>query len=108
VKPHQLFGRDGANLTVRVPVTFAEAALGANVQVPTLEGAPVTLKLKAGTQSGSKHRVKGRGVPSRRKTGDLIATVDVVVPTKLSDAEREAIEQLAAAATGSPRAGMEP
>ncbi len=71
------------------------------------KGAPVKLRIKPGTQSGSKHRIKGRGVATKRKTGDLIATVDVVVPTQLSEAEREAVEQLARATTVSPRAGVE-
>ena len=78
VTPHPLFGRDGDNLTVRVPLTFAEAALGADVQVPTLEGAPVKLRIKPGTQSGAKHRVKGRGIATKKRTGDLIVSTDVV------------------------------
>ena len=104
VVPHVLFGRDGDNLTIRVPLTFAEAALGADVQVPTLDGGPVKLRIKPGTQPGSKHRVKGRGVATKRRTGDLIVTTDVVVPTKLTDAERAAVEDLARATTVSPRA----
>jgi molecular chaperone DnaJ len=107
VLPHRQFGRDGDNLTVRVPVTFAEAALGADVQVPTLEGGAVTLRVKPGTQPGSKHRIRGRGVATKKKTGDLIATIDVVVPTQLSDAERRALEDLARATTVSPRARVE-
>jgi len=107
VTPHALFGRDGDNLTVRVPLTFAEATLGADVQVPTLEGAPVKLRIKPGTQSGAKHRVKGRGIATKKRTGDLIVSTDVVVPTKLSDAEREAVEQLARATTVSPRDHLE-
>ena len=91
----------------RVPVTFAEAVLGADVEVPTLEGATVKLRVKPGTQSGSKHRVKGRGVATKKRTGDLIVTTDVVVPTKLSDAEeRKAVEELAEATTDSPRAHL--
>ena len=105
--PHRLFGRDGENLTVRVPLTFAEAALGADVEVPTLEGAPVRLRIKPGTQPGSKHRVKGRGIATKKRTGDLIVTADVVVPTKLSQAERQAVEELARATTVSPRADGE-
>ena len=107
VTPHPLFGREGDNLTVRVPLTFAEAALGADVQVPTLEGAPVKLRIKPGTQPGSKHRVKGRGITTKKRTGDLIVTTDVVVPAKLSDAERQAVEELARAMTASPRAHLE-
>lgn len=107
VGAHRIFGRAGDDLTVRLPVTFAEAALGAQVRVPTLDGAPVTLRLKPGTQSGSKHRVKGRGVRGGKHHGDLIVTVDVAVPTKLTDAERRAIEELSRANTASPRDHLE-
>lgn len=108
VNAHQRFTRSGNNLAVTVPITFAEAALGATVDVPTLDGPPVTLRLKPGTPSGSRHRVKGKGISTRSKragdqTGDLIVTVDVQVPTELTDIQREAIEQLAAATTISPR-----
>jgi molecular chaperone DnaJ len=104
VAPHPVFGRDGRNLTVQVPVTFAEAALGADIEVPTLDGGSVTLRLRPGTQSGSRHRVKGRGITTVSGTGDLIVTTDVVVPSKLSGDERAAIEQLAKVTTSSPRA----
>ena len=108
VAPHPRFGRTGNDLTVRVPISFTDAALGGEVTVPTLDGAPVKLRIKPGTQSGSRHRVKGKGIPTKKSTGDLIVTVDVVVPTRLSDAEREAIEQLAAATGGvSAAAGSE-
>ena len=103
VAPHRLFGRDGKNLTLKVPVTFAEAVLGATIQVPSLDGLPVSLRLKPGTQPGSRHRIKGKGIISGSDAGDLIVTVDVVVPTTLSDDERAAVEQLAAAGTPSPR-----
>ena len=108
VQPHDRFGRTGNNLTVAVPVTFAEAALGAEIDVPTLSGQSVKLRLKPGTQSGSRHRVKGKGIASGSKRnggvpGDLIVTVNVQVPTELSDAERAAIEQLAGATTVDPR-----
>ena len=79
---------------------FADAALGGDVAVPTLDGPTVTLRIKPGTQPGSRHRVKGKGIATKKATGDLIVTVDVVVPTSLSDAERTAIEQLAAATAG--------
>ncbi len=103
VTRHPRFGRSGNNLTVRVPVTFAQAALGADIAVPTLDGPEVKLRLRPGTQPGSRHRVKGRGIATGKGTGDLIVTVDVVVPTSLTDAERAAIEQLAGAATVSAR-----
>lgn len=94
------FGRDGNDLTVKVPIDFTLAALGGTVRVPTLDGSSVTLKLRPGTQSGSRHRIKGRGVETKKATGDLIVTVQVQVPTSLNDAERAAIEQLADAMHG--------
>ena len=99
VAPHPRFARSGNDLTVRVPVSFTQAALGADIDVPTLDGPPVTLRIKAGTQPGSRHRVRGKGIATKKSAGDLIVTVDVVVPTSLNDAERAAIEQLAAAST---------
>ena len=95
VARHELFGRKGNHLIVDIPISFAEAALGANVGVPTMEGTSVTLKVPPGTASGKTFRVKGRGVASASKTGDLLVTVVVQVPTKLSDAERTAVEALA-------------
>ncbi len=94
VLPHSTFAREGLNLLVRVPVTYSEAVLGANISVPTLEGGDVALKLKAGTQSGSRHRVKDKGIDNGKTKGDLIVTIDVHVPTSLSDDERTAIEAL--------------
>jgi molecular chaperone DnaJ len=104
VAPHPLFSRRGRDLLVTVPVTFAEAALGAEIKVPTLDD-PVTLKIPPGTRSGRTFRVRNRGVPSSSGagTGDLLVTVEVAVPTNLSAAEREAIEALASASTQSPR-----
>jgi molecular chaperone DnaJ len=110
VTPHRLFGRSGSDLTVKVPVTFAEAALGADIDVPTLDGQRVTLRIKPGTPSGSRHRVRGKGIVVTRKggvhNGDLIVTVEVHVPTTLTDAEREAIEKLAAATLENPRSKL--
>ncbi len=106
VTPHPLFGRTGDNLTVSVPVTVAEAALGGDIDIPTLDGPRVTLRLKPGTQTGSRHRVRGKGIQTSKHTGDLIVTVHVHVPTDLTDAERAAIEQLAAATTVNPRSSL--
>ncbi|TML07830.1 MAG: molecular chaperone DnaJ [Actinobacteria bacterium] len=103
VSPHELFGRKGDNLTLEVPVTFAEAALGSDIKVPTLDGEPVTIRIPPGTRSGRTLRVKGRGIDHGRRVGDLLVTVDVAVPTKLSAEERRAVEALAAAAKESPR-----
>ncbi|HEX3539093.1 MAG TPA: molecular chaperone DnaJ [Acidimicrobiales bacterium] len=105
---HALFGRQGKNLTLTVPISFPEAALGATITVPTLDK-PVTLKVPAGTRSGRTFRVKEHGVPVRTGIGDLLVTVEVAVPQKLTDAEREAIEALASATDsngGSPRAHL--
>ena len=101
VTPHPVFGRRGDNLTVKVPVTITEAALGAEIPVPTLDGV-VRLKIPAGTPSGKTFRVKGRGA----KGGDLLATVEVVVPTKLSAKARKALETLAAEDGADPRAHL--
>jgi molecular chaperone DnaJ len=107
VGPHHLFGRRGDDLTLTVPVTFPEAALGADVRVPTLDGGSVKLRIPAGTRSGRTLRVKGKGVPSRKRTGDLLVTVEVAVPQSLTDDERKAVEALAAATDGrSPRAHL--
>jgi molecular chaperone DnaJ len=104
VAPHRHFGRKGNHLTVTVPVTYPEAALGADISVPTLDG-PVTLRVPAGTSSGRTFRVKGRGVVNGAKAGDLLATVEVVVPQVLSAKAREALQALAAE-TPDPRAAM--
>jgi molecular chaperone DnaJ len=106
VAPHELFGVRGDDLTLSVPITFAEAALGADITVPTIDGGVVKLRVPAGTRSGRTFRVKGRGVVGSKRTGDLLVTVEVAVPAKLSAAERKAVEALAAAGTESPRAHL--
>ena len=100
VSPHPVFSRKGNDLTITVPVTFPEAALGADVTVPTQDGGSVTLRIPAGTRSGRTFRVKGRGITTGKKTGDLLATVEVAVPSKLSAAERKALEAFQAASNG--------
>jgi molecular chaperone DnaJ len=106
VAPHPLFGRRGDDLTLRLPVTFSEAVLGAEVRVPTLDG-PVTLKIPPGTPAGKVLRVRGRGMPKAGGgTGDLLVTVDVVVPPELTDEQRQAVEALAASTTANPRAHL--
>jgi molecular chaperone DnaJ len=97
VRKHPVFERDGNNLRVDVPVTFVEAALGATVEVPTLGGEPVRLRVAAGTPSGRVLRVKGRGVTTSKGTGDLLASVHVAVPSHLSDAAKKSLEEFAAA-----------
>ena len=93
VRPHPVFTRDGLNLRVTVPVTFTEAALGATIEVPTLGGDPVKLRVAPGTPSGRVLRVKGRGVQSSKGTGDLLAEVQVAVPAHLDDKAKEALER---------------
>jgi molecular chaperone DnaJ len=107
VAPHSVFGRDGDNLTVDLPVTFAEAALGATVSVPTLAGDPVKVRIAPGTPNGRVLRVKGRGVAAKGHTGDLLAKVSVAIPQRLSDTAREAVEVLRAEeADADPRADV--
>ena len=106
VEPHPVFSVSGRDLRVTVPVTFAEAALGAEIQVPTLAGTPVTVKVPAGTPSGRTLRVKGRGVPAKAGAGDLLATVQITVPQRLSSEARAAVEAFAAATPGDVRADL--
>ncbi len=100
VQPHRLFGRKGNNLTITVPVSFDEAALGADIKVPTLNGSPVTVKLPPGTPSGRTLRVRGKGVQHKDGQGDLLVTVEVQVPAKLDAQAREAVEAFRAATAG--------
>ena len=93
VKPHPGFVRDGNNLRVSVPVTFVEASLGATIQVPTLGGEPVKLKVSPGTPNGRVLRVKGKGVESSKGIGDLMATVEIAVPSHLSDKAKKKLEE---------------
>jgi molecular chaperone DnaJ len=94
VAPHRVFGRKGSDLTMDLPVAFADAALGANVEVPTLNG-PVTLKVPSGTPSGKTFRIRGKGAPKPKGgAGDLLVTVRVDVPSKLSKEERRLLEEL--------------
>ena len=104
--PHGTFGRSGSNLTITVPVTFAEAALGAEIKVPSLGGMPVSLRIPAGTPAGRTFRVRGKGV--RRKdgtTGDLLVTVSIQVPHELNDKARDALEQFRDAIAGGDQIG---
>ena len=92
VKPHPVFTRDGANLRVTVPVTFTEAALGANILVPTLGGDPVKLKIHPGIPNGRVLRIQGRGVDAGNTRGDLLATIEVAVPSHLSEKAKKALQ----------------
>jgi molecular chaperone DnaJ len=101
VAGHPVFGRDGNNLTVTVPVTFAEAALGAEIKVPAHRGTPVTVKIPAGTPNGRILRVRGKGVRlSDGTVGNLLVKVDVQVPSQLTDTARDALEKFKEATAG--------
>jgi len=103
VASHRLFGRNGDNLTLDVPVSFDELALGADIKIPTLGGAPVTLKVPAGTPNGRTFRVRGKGAPKADGTkGDLLATVEVQVPAVLDSRAREAVTAYREATAGKP------
>lgn len=93
VKPHPVFSRDGNNIRVTVPVTFHEAVVGATIQVPTLGGEPVKLKVAPGTPNGRVLRVKGRGVQGAKGAGDLLAMVEIAVPAHVSDKAKQALAE---------------
>jgi molecular chaperone DnaJ len=110
VLAHPVFGREGNNLTLTVPVKFSEATLGASVKIPTVDGAPLTLKVPPGTSNGQRLRVRGRGVPRGSgggggSTGDLIVTIEIVVPrsSELSPKARKALQEFAAEDQSDPR-----
>ncbi len=107
VRPHPLFTRDGNHLLIRVPITYPEAVLGEEISVPTLDGGRVTLRLKPGTQTASRHRVRGKGIATAKDTGDLIVMVDIVVPKEPTAAELTAVEALRQVTSITPRAGLE-
>lgn len=92
VKTHPVFLRDGDNLRVTVPVTFSEAVLGATIQVPTLGGEPVKLRVAPGTPNGRTLRVKGKGVQLASHQGDLLATVEIAVPAHISDKAKSLLQ----------------
>ncbi len=97
VTPHPVFSRKDENIHLTLPVTFADAALGADIKVPTLEGDEVTVRIAPGTPSGRTLRVKGRGVKKGSHTGDLMITIDVRVPQRVEGAAKKAIEEFAKA-----------
>ena len=110
VTPSPVFTRRGDDLIVDVPVHFAEAAAGAKIQVPTApDGAPITLKVPAGTRDGVLLKAGGRGAPiggDPKRRGDLLARVKIVVPKKLTKAQREALDKYSALDGGDPRADL--
>ena len=103
VATHPVFGRKGDNLTIEVPVSFDEAALGGDIKIPTRGGAPVTLKVPAGTPNGRTFRVRGKGARKSDGThGDLLATLEVVVPATLDQAARDALSAYREATASTP------
>ena len=103
VAPDSMFGRKGKHLTLVIPVTFPEAALGSEIKIPTYDHSTVTLKIPPGTKSGTTFRVKGRGVVTTKSTGDLLVTLEIAVPAELSPKDRAAIEALSEVTDWSPR-----
>ena len=106
VLPHKLFGRKGKDVTLNLPVSFAEAALGAQIDVPTLNGSGVKLKVPAGTPSGKTFRIRGKGGSGEGSKSDLLVTVQVAVPQHLSGEARELVERLGEVLTDSPREAL--
>jgi molecular chaperone DnaJ len=97
VAPHPVFGRDGDNLTVTVPIRFDEAVNGADIKVPVLDGPAVTIRIPAGTKTGAKFRARGKGVVRPEKSGDLIVSVDIAVPKDLTPAAQKALDEFVSA-----------
>jgi molecular chaperone DnaJ len=105
VASDRTFGRRGDDLTIELPVSYPEAALGAHVQVPTLNGS-VTLKVPSGTPTGKTFRIKGKGAPKKSGHGDLLVTVKVDVPGKLSREEKQLLKELQEMQKDSPRSKL--
>lgn len=97
VSSHPVFGRDGDNLTVVVPIRFDEAVNGADIKVPVLDGPAVTIRIPAGTKTGAKFRARGKGVVRPEKSGDLIVSVDIAVPKDLTAAAQKALDEFTSA-----------
>lgn len=103
VRPHPVFGRKGPDITVKLPITFPEAALGAEVEVPTLNGKPVRLKVPGGTPSGKTFRIRGKGPVVNGAASDLLVTVNVAVPSRISKKGKELLERFAEIEDLSPK-----
>lgn len=108
VATHPLFERRDADVLVRVPITLAEAALGANISVPTIDGDSLTVRVPPGTRHGHCLRVRGRGIPDGDSRGNLLISLHLDVPAHLNPEQRAALEAFAAATTDSPRANLHP
>lgn len=108
VAPHPYFRREGSDLLIDVPITVSEAALGTKVEIPTLAEGPIVVTIPAGTSSGAKLRLRGKGVPDQKSKarGDLYVVVKLVLPPKLDETTRALFEQIAAAVPYNPRANL--
>jgi len=107
VEPHPVFSLDGEDVRITVPVTFTEAVFGAQIEVPTVHGGTVRMKVPPGTPSGRTLRAKGHGLKGSRRTGDLLVTVQVAVPQRVDGAARDALDAFARATKGEdPRADL--
>ncbi|MBT0772624.1 DnaJ domain-containing protein [Kineosporia sp. J2-2] len=107
VEPHPIFTIDGADVRLTVPITFPEAVLGTEIEVPTPDGSRVKLKVPSGTPSGRTLRARGRGVKTAKRTGDLLVTLQVAVPQRVDGKAREALKTFAEATAGeNPRANL--
>lgn len=108
IQPHPFFERDGDNIRIHLPVTFDEAALGATVEVPTVHGEKVRIKVPAGTSSGRVLRLKGHGIRRKNSQGDMLVVVDIHVPKELNDDALAAVKAYAEATAGTdPRKDLE-
>jgi molecular chaperone DnaJ len=108
VSPSRLFERRGSDLVIEVPVTYAEAALGATVEVPTPYGERISLKVKPGSQDGQLLRIRGQGAPKLKGSGrgDLLARLRLAVPKKLTKQQKQALEELQKASHDDPREAL--
>ena len=98
IQPHPLFSREGANLIIRQKITFSDATLGTSIEIPTLEGKKLKVKVAAGTQADAKLRLKGKGLPTSPKggRGDLLVKMEIEIPKTLTEKQRELIKKMAA------------
>lgn len=97
VRPHPVFRRDGNNIEVTVPITFVEAVRGATIEVPTIEGKTVKVRVPEFSQTGKKLRVKGRGVKTKSATGDMVVELAIIVPNRLTSDQEKALDAFIAA-----------
>jgi molecular chaperone DnaJ len=109
VTPHKFFKRSGADLEILLPVTYSEAALGAKIEIPTLDGKTL-LKIPPGTPSGRKLRIKGKGItdPKTKRKGDMIIEIKIVPPSTKDIEVRNLLKKIERKSPYNPREGMEP